>query len=189
MRPLNLTYSLADQSFRKPNRLASSTFRCIWRTNSPGGRNWTGSTFSRTTISAGCWLSRRPPSSLTIIVRSDRNLREFYGTSSECIAQRRLRARVSFLTKCSLVLSQDSGPRHMGNAAGISIVYARNIRVSALETGSYLDTEHDVVPPQVLSGNFSTMERSACVGHAGAGHGYCRSRFAVRFGATKEGRK
>jgi ADP-heptose:LPS heptosyltransferase len=57
-----------------------------------------------------------------------------------------LRALVPFLAKCSAVLSTDSGPRHLANAAGVPVFFFRNLRSSAVETGTYLDTETDLSP-------------------------------------------
>ena len=60
--------------------------------------------------------------------------------------QLELRALVAFLAKCRVVLSTDSGPRHLANAAGVPVVYIRNLRSSKIETGSYLESEYDMAP-------------------------------------------
>ena len=57
-----------------------------------------------------------------------------------------LRALVAFLKKCRAVLSTDSGPRHLANAAGVPVVYFRNLRSSKVETGNYLPSEYDLSP-------------------------------------------
>jgi ADP-heptose:LPS heptosyltransferase len=57
-----------------------------------------------------------------------------------------LRPLVALLSRCSVVLSTDSGPRHLANAAGVSVIYLRNLRSSRVETGNYLDTEYDMSP-------------------------------------------
>ena len=57
-----------------------------------------------------------------------------------------LRPLVAFLKHCRVVLSTDSGPRHLGNAAGVPVVYLRNLSSSATETGNYLDSEYDLAP-------------------------------------------
>jgi ADP-heptose:LPS heptosyltransferase len=64
-----------------------------------------------------------------------------------------LKALVSFLRKCSVVLTTDSGPRHLANAAGVPVVYLRNLLSQGIETGSYLTSEHDLVPPAENPGN------------------------------------
>jgi ADP-heptose:LPS heptosyltransferase len=64
-----------------------------------------------------------------------------------------LRALVSFLRKCDAVLTTDSGPRHLANAAGVPVVYLRNLLSLETETGSYLASEHDLVPPAENPGN------------------------------------
>ena len=57
-----------------------------------------------------------------------------------------LRSLVAFLRKCRAVLSTDSGPRHLANAAGVPVVYFRNLRSAKIETGNYLTTEYDLAP-------------------------------------------
>ncbi|HUQ18165.1 MAG TPA: glycosyltransferase family 9 protein, partial [Gemmatimonadaceae bacterium] len=57
-----------------------------------------------------------------------------------------LRAFVAFLSRCSALLTLDSGPRHMGNAAGIPVLFARNLSHSQVEAGKYCETETDLAP-------------------------------------------
>lgn len=57
-----------------------------------------------------------------------------------------LRATVAFLRGCRVALTTDSGPRHLSNAAGIPTVFLRNLRSLKIETGVYLDSEHDLAP-------------------------------------------
>jgi ADP-heptose:LPS heptosyltransferase len=54
------------------------------------------------------------------------------------------------LAKCAAALVSDSGPRHIANAAGLPVFFVRNIRSKRIETGSYLDTELDLAPPDEL---------------------------------------
>ena len=58
-----------------------------------------------------------------------------------------LRALIAFLAQCSAMLTLDSGPRHMGNAAGIPVLFARNLSHSREEAGKYCATEVDLAPP------------------------------------------
>lgn len=58
-----------------------------------------------------------------------------------------LRAFAAFLGRCSALLTLDSGPRHIGNAAGIPVLFARNLSHSMVEAGKYCDTEIDLAPP------------------------------------------
>jgi heptosyltransferase II len=51
-----------------------------------------------------------------------------------------------FLKKCSAVLSPDSGPRHIANAAGTPVVFMRNLFCSKIETGRYCQNEIDLSP-------------------------------------------
>ena len=53
----------------------------------------------------------------------------------------------AFLQKCSALLTLDSGPRHIGNAVGVPVVFGRNLSHSMVEAGSYCDTEIDLAPP------------------------------------------
>ncbi|MCE9587674.1 MAG: glycosyltransferase family 9 protein [Verrucomicrobia bacterium] len=58
-----------------------------------------------------------------------------------------LRALIAFLTKCHVVLSTDSGPRHLANAAGVPVVFVRNPWFSRMEAGVYCpDSEYDLGP-------------------------------------------
>ena len=53
----------------------------------------------------------------------------------------------AFLGKCTALLTLDSGPRHIGNAMGIPVVFARNLAHSKVEAGAYCQTETDLAPP------------------------------------------
>lgn len=53
----------------------------------------------------------------------------------------------AFLQKCSAILTLDSGPRHIGNALGIPVLFARNLSHSMIEAGRYCETEIDLAPP------------------------------------------
>ena len=53
----------------------------------------------------------------------------------------------AFLQKCSALLTLDSGPRHVGNAVGVPVLFARNLSHSMVEAGRYCDTETDLAPP------------------------------------------
>jgi heptosyltransferase II len=53
----------------------------------------------------------------------------------------------AFLQKCTLLLTLDSGPRHIGNAVGIPVLFARNLSHSMVEAGKYCETENDLAPP------------------------------------------
>ncbi len=74
-------------------------------------------------------------------------LREQYHLSCPIVAGRLgLRALVVFLKCCNAVLSTDSGPRHLANAAGVPVAFFRNLRSSRIETGVYCETEKDLCP-------------------------------------------
>jgi ADP-heptose:LPS heptosyltransferase len=52
----------------------------------------------------------------------------------------------AFLQKCRAFFGSDSGPRHLANAAGIPVVFVRNLATSAVEAGTYCPTEWDAAP-------------------------------------------
>jgi heptosyltransferase II len=58
-----------------------------------------------------------------------------------------LRAFGAFLARCATLVTLDSGPRHLGNAVGIPVLFARNLSHSRVEAGKYCDTETDLAPP------------------------------------------
>jgi heptosyltransferase-2 len=60
-----------------------------------------------------------------------------------------LLAVVALLRRCRAALTGDSGARHLANAAGVPVVFVRNIANRAVETGAYCETEHDMAPPGV----------------------------------------
>jgi ADP-heptose:LPS heptosyltransferase len=55
-----------------------------------------------------------------------------------------LRALVCFLKHLSVVITTDSGPRHLANAAGVPVVFIRNLAFKKSEAGSYCETEYDM---------------------------------------------
>ncbi len=57
-----------------------------------------------------------------------------------------LRALACFLRGFHAVLTTDSGPRHIANAAGVPVFFFRNLRSDPVETGAYLNTETDFCP-------------------------------------------
>lgn len=52
----------------------------------------------------------------------------------------------AFLGKCSALLTLDSGPRHIGNAMKIPVIFARNLSHSMREAGRYTGLETDLAP-------------------------------------------
>ena len=58
-----------------------------------------------------------------------------------------LLSMVAFLRRCTAALTPDSGPRHLANAAGLPVVFLRNLFNRETETGAYCETDHDMVPP------------------------------------------
>lgn len=56
---------------------------------------------------------------------------------------------VEFLRDARLVLTTDSGPRHLANAAGVPVAFTRNIYARSIETGRYVDSELDLIPPAI----------------------------------------
>lgn len=52
----------------------------------------------------------------------------------------------AFLSHCTVLLALDSGPRHIGNAVGIPVLFARNLSHSKAEAGAYCAGEIDLAP-------------------------------------------
>lgn len=57
-----------------------------------------------------------------------------------------LRGFAAFLRKCAALFTLDSGPRHLGNAVGARVLFARNLSHSRIEAGKYCATETDIAP-------------------------------------------
>ncbi|HEX4085231.1 MAG TPA: glycosyltransferase family 9 protein [Chthoniobacteraceae bacterium] len=60
-----------------------------------------------------------------------------------------LRALFCLLRRTAAVLTTDSGPRHIANAAGVPVFFFRNLRSDPTETGAYLESETDFCPNSV----------------------------------------
>jgi ADP-heptose:LPS heptosyltransferase len=68
-----------------------------------------------------------------------------FGLAADIIAgSLGIRALSCFLPRCSVVLTTDSGPRHLANAAGVPVAFIRNVWFNAVEAGVYVDTETDL---------------------------------------------
>jgi ADP-heptose:LPS heptosyltransferase len=57
-----------------------------------------------------------------------------------------LRGFGAFLRECAALFTLDSGPRHLGNAVGTRVLFARNMSHSQVEAGKYCATETDMAP-------------------------------------------
>jgi heptosyltransferase-2 len=79
-----------------------------------------------------------------------RQLAERTGLNAHVLAgELNLASVVMLLRRCRVALTTDSGGRHLANAAGIPVVFVRNILGRRVETGSYCDTDHDMAPPEL----------------------------------------
>lgn len=58
-----------------------------------------------------------------------------------------LRELAAFLARCDALLTLDTGPRHLANAVGTPVLFARNLSHSRVEAGPYCDGEIDLAPP------------------------------------------
>jgi heptosyltransferase-2 len=58
-----------------------------------------------------------------------------------------IRALSCFLRRCAVVLTADSGPRHIANAACVRVFFVRNVWFNAVEAGVYVDSETDLCGP------------------------------------------
>jgi len=72
--------------------------------------------------------------------------REFELQAGIVAGELSLRALAFFLRRFQGVLTTDSGPRHIANAAGVPVFFFRNLRSDPVETGAYLDSETDFCP-------------------------------------------
>ncbi|MEN9573665.1 MAG: hypothetical protein RL514_1520 [Verrucomicrobiota bacterium] len=73
--------------------------------------------------------------------------RELAGLDCAVVAgELTVRALVCFLERCAGVLAPDTGTRHLANAAGVPVVFLRNLYVNRVESGAYCPTEWDVAP-------------------------------------------
>jgi ADP-heptose:LPS heptosyltransferase len=61
-----------------------------------------------------------------------------------------IRAFAAFLEGCAGLVAVDSGPRHVGNAAGVPVFFFRTLTFTREEAGSYCSTEIDLAPPDEL---------------------------------------
>ena len=52
----------------------------------------------------------------------------------------------AFLRRSAALLTLDSGPRHLGNAMSVPVIFARNMSHSRVEAGAYCETETDIAP-------------------------------------------
>ncbi|MEP6620174.1 MAG: glycosyltransferase family 9 protein [bacterium] len=50
------------------------------------------------------------------------------------------------LRRCDVLLAMDSGPRHLANAVGTPVLFARNLSFSSIEAGRYCANEVDLAP-------------------------------------------
>ena len=57
-----------------------------------------------------------------------------------------LRGFAALLERSATVFTLDSGPRHIGNAVGTHVIFARNLSHSQVEAGQYCGTETDIAP-------------------------------------------
>lgn len=117
----------------------------------------------RTRQASGNW----PEHVLVSVLKAARDRREFdvvlCGAPSDAAEMRSLAARLpftahvlagesgllafaAFLSRCSALLTLDSGPRHIGNAMGVPVVFARNLSHSKIEAGRYCESETDLAP-------------------------------------------
>jgi ADP-heptose:LPS heptosyltransferase len=77
-------------------------------------------------------------------------LAERTGPSTHVLAgELDLASLVMLLRRCRAALTTDSGGRHLANAAGLPVVFVRNIWFGREEAGAYCATDHDMAPPDL----------------------------------------
>ncbi|MEO8621437.1 MAG: glycosyltransferase family 9 protein [bacterium] len=52
------------------------------------------------------------------------------------------------LRRCDVLLTMDSGPRHLANAVGTPVAFARNLSFARVEAGAYCANEVDLAPAE-----------------------------------------
>jgi ADP-heptose:LPS heptosyltransferase len=72
--------------------------------------------------------------------------RQLDGLATVLAGKFTVRQFAAFLARCSALVTIDSGPRHIGNAAGIPVYFFRNLLHSQVEAGAYCETETDLAP-------------------------------------------
>jgi ADP-heptose:LPS heptosyltransferase len=86
-----------------------------------------------------------------------------------------LRGFAALLELSNALFTLDSGPRHIGNAVGTRVVFARNMSASQIETGKYCATETDIAPSgeylndseiETLAGRFSPTDAAKIISAA-----------------------
>jgi heptosyltransferase-2 len=71
-----------------------------------------------------------------------------FGLDADIVAgSLNIRALSCFMRQCAVVLTADSGPRHIANAAGVRVFFVRNVWFNAVEAGVYVETETDLCGP------------------------------------------
>jgi ADP-heptose:LPS heptosyltransferase len=76
----------------------------------------------------------------------------------------------AFLARCGAFFGRDSGPRHLANAVETPVFFVRNLGTSAVETGKYCSTEHDVAPDgeylnsQVIAERLNNLDKVTIAG-------------------------
>ena len=79
-----------------------------------------------------------------------RELAERTGSGTHVLAgELDLASVVMLLRRCRAALTADSGGRHLANAAGLPVVFVRNILFRHEEAGAYCETDHDMAPPDL----------------------------------------
>jgi ADP-heptose:LPS heptosyltransferase len=113
---------------------------------------------------SGIWPQERFLEAILQVRQQVRCTVIYFGSESDAPALRQLAERtgpgthilageldlasvVMMLRRCRVALATDSGGRHLANAAGIPVVFVRNILVRRVETGAYCETDHDMAPP------------------------------------------
>ncbi len=84
-----------------------------------------------------------------------------------------LRGFAAFLRSCSVLFTLDSGPRHVGNAVGCRVLFARNMSHSQIEAGTYCATETDIAPAGEYLRDTEIARMAGAMSPAGAASQLC----------------
>jgi lipopolysaccharide heptosyltransferase I len=115
---------------------------------------------------SGIWPQERFLEAILQVRQQVRCTVIYFGSESDAPALRQLAERtgpgthilageldlasvVMLLRRCRAALATDSGGRHLANAAGLPVVFVRNILFRREEAGAYCETDHDMAPPDL----------------------------------------
>ncbi len=93
-----------------------------------------------------------------------------------------IRGFAAVIERCAALLCIDSGPRHIANAVGTPVFFARNMSHSRIEAGKYCDTETDIAPSGEYMSDTAIQRAATRISIVAAARGIART---IRGGAAR----